>query len=522
MRRTLTLAIVLALLIAACADGAESTTTSAGDVTTSSTGDTGGPTTTQGDDGEEPSPGRDDLIISLEGEPPTFDVSTTASTFTVSVLMYNVLETLVRLDPTTGDAVPGLAESWERSDDGTVYTFTLRQGATFSTGEPVTAQDVAFSYETMSSDTAPYLEGFAAFDSVEALDDSTVQVTLSAPSNNWLKAMATRSGLIFSEAHYGEIAENPIGSGPFKVEEWTRGESITLTRNEHYDGAPAQLSTVQYVWVTDPGAQVNALLAGDIDVQFNLNARDRADELTGNGFVVLPTPTPRVHAIFFRHDAPIVSELAVRQAISHAVDKQGLVDALSGGFGTPVPAWVGTGNPWYEDYELYPYDVQAAQDLLAEAGYPDGIDIEMTVISENISGRQGELVALMLEEAGIRVELNFIDVAAFLDGVIGQGEHQSSIVASVAGIDRFADGNGWFTGWNNEAFNQLIADADVAETTEEQNALMAQAARLFAEEAVVVAEYNDVNVVIHAPGLENWDQHLVDQGIDLYPISWSD
>lgn len=536
MRRVLILVMALMLALVACSDSSDDAadTTSAADDTATTQATDGTDATEAPDSTEAPDegdtdttaaaadPGRDDLVISLEGEPPTLDVSTTASTFSVQVLMYNVLETMVRLNPETGEVLPGLAESWEVSDDGTVYTFTLRPGATFSTGEPVTASDVVFSYETMSAEGSPHAAAFAAMESVEAIDDSTVQVTLTRRSNTWLQAMAKRVGLIFSEAHYGEIAENPIGSGPFMVESWTRGDRITLVRNPEFDGEPATLASAEYTFITDEGAAINALLAGDVDVLSNLLARDRASELESAGFGVYGDPTPRVHGLFFRVDQPLADDLLVRQAVSHAVDKQGLVDALGGGYGTPVGSWVSTGDPWYEDFDLYPYDVEQAKALLAEAGYPDGIDLEMTVISENISGSQGELVALMLAEAGINVDLQFVDVAVFLDEVIGQGRFVSGIVASVGSIDRFTDGDGWFTGWNSEEFNQLLADADAAETTEEQNDLMAQANQLLAEELPVVTMYNDVDLTVERAGLQGWSRIRVDQGMDLYPVTWSE
>lgn len=523
MRKTLVLTVALMLFVTACSEGADETTTTTaaggGETTTTAAGDDS-TTTTAGETPAEPV--RDDIVISLEGEPPTLDVSTTSSTFTVSVLMWNVLETLVRLDPETGELLPGLASSWETSEDGLVHTFSLRDGATFSTGEPVLASDVTFSYERMSMEGSPHAPSFAAMESVEAIDDSTVQVTLARRSNNWLQSMAKRPGMIFAEANFDQLAENPIGSGPFKLDTWTRGDSITLTHNEHFDGEPPALTEAVFTFITDNNAVINGLQAGDVHVIANLTARDRAPELESSGYVVSPDPTPRVHGFFFRVDAELTDELLVRQAISHAIDKQGLVDALSGGYGVPVGAWVTTGDPWYEDFELYPYDPDRTRELLAEAGYPDGIDIELSVISENISGEQGEIVALMLEDAGIRTDLKVMELAAFLDEVLGQGRHQTAIVASVTGINRFANGTGWFTGWNDETFNQMIADADAAPTTEEQYELLSEATRYFAENAPMVAMYNDVNLTIEAPGIQNWIRNRVDQGFDLYGVSWAE
>lgn len=523
MRKTLILMVALLLAITACSggDGEDTTTTTAagdGETTTTAAGEETTTTTTAEAPGES---ARDDIVISLEGEPPTLDVSTTSSTFTVSVLMWNVLETMVRLDPDTGELLPGLAESWETSEDGLTHTFTIREGATFSTGEPVVASDVVFSYERMSAEGSPHAPSFAAMEAAEAIDERTVEVTLSRRSNGWLQAMAKRPGMIFAEANYDQIAENPIGSGPFKLDNWTRGDAITLTPNEHFDGDAPALSEAVFTFITDNNAVINGLQAGDVHVIANLTARDRAPELESSGYVVSPDPTPRVHGFFFRVDGELVDDLLVRQAISHAIDKQGLVDALSGGYGVPVGAWVTTGDPWYEDFELYPYDPDRTRELLADAGYPDGIDIELSVISENISGDQGEIVALMLEDAGIRTELKVMELAAFLDEVLGQGRHQTAIVASVTGINRFTNG-GWFTGWDDATFNQMIADADAAATTEEQYALLADATRYFAENAPMVAMYNDVNLTIEAPGLVGWTRNRVDQGFDLYGVSWSE
>jgi peptide/nickel transport system substrate-binding protein len=226
--------------------------------------------------------------------------------------------------------------------------------------------------------------------------------------------------------------------------------------------------------------------------------------------------------LFFRTDVAPLNNVAVRRAISYAVDKRSLVNALSGGYGTAVGTWITRSDPWYFRFEDYPYNVSRARQELTRAGFPNGIDLPMTVISNNISSQQGELVALMLREAGIRVRLETIDVATFLDRVLGKGQFVSGIVAAATPglIVNFANGNGWFTGWNDPTFNAAIAAADVAPTSKQRNTRYRAAAKRLANGAPLVSFYNDVNLTVKPNTMRGWPSYRVDQVIDVRNIVW--
>ena len=465
------------------------------------------------------------LTIGVEGEPPTLDLTKTASTFSVWMTLYSVLEPLVQTNPTNLKVEPLLAQSWKVTNGGKVYTFVLRKGARFSTGAPVTAADVVFSYQMMSAPTSPQAPAFVPMTSVRALNKSTVRVTLSRRSNSWLQNMSYRAGVVFSKADFASMATDPIGSGPYKIASWTHGDNIELVPNPHYSGSTkAQMKQVYYKFIADPSAAVNALRAGDIDVLENLLARDQGASLKAAGFIVSPDASPRVHALFFNVDQAPLNDVRVRQAISYAIDKRSIRNALSGGYGIPVGSWISRGEPFYSSFEDYPYNVAKAKQLLTSAGFPNGLSFPMTIIANNISAQQGELLALELRQAGINVKLQTVDVGTFLDQVLNKRNFVSGVVAAASPTilsTNFANGKGWFTNWNNATFDADIAKADTAASQKAANALYSAAAKLLAADAPIVPLYNDVNLTIRPKNLKGWVPFRIDQAIDVRRVRWA-
>ena len=197
---------------------------------------------TGGAEGED---ARTDITIGFGAEPISFDFTQEDGVAIPEALLVNVYEGLVAVDD-AGEIVPALASEWTVSDDGTVYDFTLNEGVTFSNGDEFTADDVKFSLERVQSDawSISLKSGMDIVDSVEVVDDSHARVTLSAPSNSWLYTMTTRVGAMFSETGVDNLAEDPVGTGPYDVSDRTPGESITLTRRDDYWGEAPALETV--------------------------------------------------------------------------------------------------------------------------------------------------------------------------------------------------------------------------------------------------------------------------------------
>lgn len=509
LRRSLAFVAALALLVVACGGGDEAAEAPATPEAAP-----------EAPAAEEPEEGPEGIVsarptftVTIGEEPPSLDPVGTTSAALQRVILYNVLETLVEIDPETGEIVPGLAESWTVSDDGLTYVFTLREGATFSDGTPVTADDVVFSIDMMRGEEAAGARqnDMAPVDTATAIDDRTVEVVLERPSVRWLILMAQIAGVVFSDAHYDNIALEPIGSGPFMIDRWASGDRIVLVPNPHWNGEGPYLERVDLVFIDDTTASITALLGGEIDAIWNLRGQlDRLPEFESRGFESRIAATNQLAPVTFNVGLAPVDDIRVRQAVAHAIDKEAVLELFAQGFGETTYAWVSPSDPWFDpDFDPYPFDQDRARELLAEAGYPDGVTIEMAVIPANPSGEIGEIVALMLEEVGINVQLNFLDVPVFLDQVAGQGQNPGmAIVRSTTDLERWTGPQGWHSWWDNEEYDELVLGSDAAATFQEFVEMRREATRIFGTELPAVVLMAGVNIALYEPGIENWVVHV--------------
>jgi len=524
IKKTLALVAALALVVVACGDNGEEAAAPA------EPGAPEAPAAEAPDDADEGIvSARPTFTMTIGEEPPSLDPVGTTSAAMMRVILWNVLETLIETDPETGDFVPGLAESWDVSDDGLVYTFNLRQTATFSTGDPVTASDVVFTLDAMRSEEAasPRQVDHDPVESVEALDDHTVQVTLSRPSIQWLIKLADIGGVIVSEANFDSIALEPIGSGPFMIDRWASGDRIVLVPNPHWDGEGPYLERVDLLFIDDTTASITALQGGEIEAIWNLRGQlDRLPEFEASGFEARFTSTDQIAPVMFHVGIPPFDDIRVRQAVAHAIDKEGVLQLFAQGVGEVISTWWNSSVPWFDPNfeEPYPYDPDRARELLAEAGFPDGFTAEMAVIPNNPSGDIGEVIALMLQEVGINLQLNFLEVPVFLDQVSAQGQNPGlAIVRSTRQLETFIGPQGWHSWWDNPEFDELVSGSDSAASFQEYVDMRRQAALIFAEELPAVPLMAGVNVALYKPGIQGWVVHeRVTQDNDVRYAYWTE
>jgi peptide/nickel transport system substrate-binding protein len=420
-----------------------------------------------------------EVTIGLQLEPPTLDLTSSPAAAIPQVLLYNVYETLVKLEP-DGSITPLLAESWDLSDDGTVYEFEIREGVTFHNGEPLTADDVVYSLDNvLTKDPAhPFATTLAPIASVEAVDGSTVQITLNQFSANLLFYLTQGQGVILEESAAATIENEPVGTGPFTFSSWTVGDSIVLERNGDYWGEPALLETVTFRYINDPNALNNAMLAEDLDIIAGVSAPellggfetdDRFEVLTGltNGEIVLSLNG---------RNAPL-DDVRVRQAISHAIDRQAVVELAYDGYGEVIGTFSTPLDPWYEDLSgVYPYDPDAARDLLAEAGVSD-VTLRMVLPPVSYASRSGEIIASQLAEVGIGVDITNVEWGVWLEDVFTNFDYDMSIVSHVEPRDVAQYGNPDYY-WGAEAADAvgpLVAQADAEPDEATRNDLYRQA-----------------------------------------------
>lgn len=319
-----------------------------------------------------------------------------------------VYDGLTQLD-TEGEPVPGLAESWEYNDDGTAITFHLREDAVFSDGTPVTAEAVKLNLERGRDQENSTLAGqLRIVTAVDAVDDRTVTVHLDQADYQVPYLFAGKTGFIVNPDAFDDVASlatQPEGSGPFALTEYVPNAHANLVKNDEYWNADnIFIDEFSVVPVTDAATAVAGVSSGQWDVSIIPASQVKAAETAGLEIEEIDALTVRTLDV----DSTVApfDDQRVLQAISHATDRQALIDAAYFGHGTPN--W----QPFPDDYvahndeldDLYPYDVDAAKALLAEAGYPDGVDVTLTLGEDDTA--LAELLQAQWAEAGIRATLN--------------------------------------------------------------------------------------------------------------------
>ncbi len=308
---------------------------------------------------------------------------------------------------------PDLATEWTISEDGTVYTFTLRQGVQWHHGfGEVTANDVKFSFDRLKDPEVASLHAAdaAIIDQVEVVDDYTVRITLTQRFPAFLtEFLAYRPGYVVSEAAVGErgalFATNPVGSGPFVWTEWVQNSHIVLRANDDYWLDTGRLCTVRVVIIPEDSLFEIALEAGQVDIGYVINAEVQQSLMANQNLKVVTAPAPQTMFLQLNSDFEPLSDPRVRQALWYAIDKDALVAFVLNGLGQPSDTMV---NPYvfgFLDEQAYAYDPDRARQLLAEAGYPNGFSATIMVRPHQNEAQQGTALQAMWRQVGVNVDI---------------------------------------------------------------------------------------------------------------------
>ena len=290
----------------------------------------------------------------------------------------NVYEGLFQLTD-AGAVEPLLAESYTMSDDGLTYTFQLRPGVTFHSGKALTSEDVKFSIERVFAPDSQSARksSFGAIASIETPTPDTVVVTLESPSISFIYNLAY---VWMMNKDATDFTTTEDGTGPYVLDDWTRGSSLSLSRFDDYWGTPAANKEVVFHYFTDATALSNALLTNAVDIVTNVQSPDALSLFEGNPDYVVNDGTSTTKELLAFNDrvAPF-DKVEVRKAVYSAIDRGKLLDAVWGGKGTLIGSMVPPTDPWYIDLVAEnPYDPELAKQLLSDAGYPDGFEFTLT------------------------------------------------------------------------------------------------------------------------------------------------
>ncbi|MBS6196884.1 MAG: ABC transporter substrate-binding protein [Oscillibacter sp.] len=410
-------------------------------------------------------------------------------------VLFNIFEGLVKPN-SDGEMIPAVAEKYTLSEDGTTYTFTLREGVKFHNGQTVTAEDVVYSINRCAAvpegQEKPLVAAFSAVKSVEALDEKTVAVTIAQRDLEFISYMTAA----IIPADYENQDTAPVGTGPFRFVSRTPQQDFVMERFEDYWGAPAWLDKVTYKICENADALVMNLNGGSIDLCAHLTSA-QASQLNQN-FQVLEGTMNLVQAIYLNNQAKPFDNQLVRQALCYAIDRQGIMDMVADGHGTAVGSSI---YPAFTKYFLpelvdkYPHSVEKAKELLAQAGYPNGFDMTISVPNNYQPHMDtAEVVAEQLREAGIRVTIQPVEWSTWLDTIYNGRQFQATVVGVDAAnmtaramLERFTSDYGKnFINYNNPAYDALFQQAINAQDEATQTDLYKQMEAMLADTAANV------------------------------------
>lgn len=474
------------------------------------------------------------VIAAIAGEPDQLDPQKTTAYFSFEVLE-NVFDTLVEPDENL-EMQPALAESWEVSDDQLTWTFHLRPGVTFHDGTPLTADDVVFSYNRIIDEQLANVDKFSAVTSVQAPDPETVVIRVDRPVPNMLTNLGGFKGMaIVSRANVesGEIATNPIGTGPFSFVDQRSGDSITLVANPDYWGGAPGISGVRFRFISEPSTALSALQAGEIDWTDSIPPQ-RVEQLRGDESITLAvTPSNDYWYLALNEAREPWNDVRVRQAIAYAIDRDAIVAATSYGTAAKNQLAIPEGNPWYVPYDRYASGgsedgLAKARELLADAGVaPENLDMLVTTdYPETVTAAQ--IIADNLAPLGITVDIRTVDFATWLDEQ-NNGNFDMLMMGWLGNIDpddfyyaqHHTDGTSNAQKFSNAEVDRLLDAGRVETDPDARFDDYRQAATLIADDVSYIYLYNPSVIQAWNPALQGY-QARRDGAVRFRDAGWSE
>lgn len=468
---------------------------------------------------------RTDLVLGIVLEPPHLDPTAGAAAAIDEIVYANIFEGLTRIGP-RGEVMPQLAESWTISEDGKTYTFKLHTGVKYHDGTDFNADDVKFSLDRARAEKSTNAQKglFAAIDTVEVVDPATVKVTLKNPQGSFLYNMGWGDAVIVARETAETNKDRPVGTGPFKFDHWNKGSEITIVKNSDYWGEKAALEKAEFRIVPDAAAAVPALLAGDVQAFPFFPPEAVAQIKDDPRFKVVIGSTEGETILSTNNKKPPFNNLKVRQAIAHAIDRKAIIEAASSGYGIPIGSHFSPSSAAYIDLTgTYPYDPAKAKELLKEAGLPDGFKATLKLPPTPYARLGGEVIASQMRDVGIQLQIIPVEWADWLKQVFTDKDYDLTIVSHTEpnDIDIYARKDYYFN-YDNPAFDKVIAELNLTSDEAKRTALLQQAQRILAEDAVNGFLFELPKVGVWDAKLEGLWQNAPIQANDLTWVKWTD
>lgn len=453
-------------------------------------------------------------VVGITQEPGIFDPHTVVAAGDEEII-FNVYEGLYKYDY-EGNLNPCLATDVEISGDASVYTFTIREGVKFHDGSDLDAGDVVYSLKRAAGlldnqDGTALVSELDSISNVEITSDNRVQVTLEASSFELLSCFTT--GII--PEGYDNCQKAPVGTGPFKFDSYTPGQSVILVKNENYwqKGLP-YLDKVTFKVCADMDAGITELANGSIDI-FPYLTPDRANQLDSSKYNILSNGSNMVQIFALNNKVEPLNDLRVRQAINYAVNRKDIISVTMDGAGVELSTAMSPAMGSYYDTSLdgtFDQDIEKAKSLMADAGYENGFNISCTVPSSYlIHVNTAVELASELKAIGINMEIKQVDWATWLDVVYKGRDYETTVIALTSTyapydvLERYqstADGN--FINYSNPEVDKIMAQIPMTADINERTALYHQVLGLLTDDACSVYLQDPTTITAVATRLEGY------------------
>lgn len=469
---------------------------------------------------------KDSVTIGLQLEPPHLDPTSAAAGAIDQVLYSNVFEGLTRFMG-DGSVVPGLAKSWEISEDGLTYTFHLNSGVTFHDGTTMDADDVKFSLDRARAEDSTNAQKalYADIASVEVIDPATVKLTLSKPNGNMLFNLAWGDAVIVAPESIDDIKTSPVGTGAFKFANWVQGDRITLEKNSDYWGTPAVLNSATFKFISDPTAAFAAVMAEDVDAFSGFPAPENLPQFDADPrFQVLVGSTEGETILSTNNKQAPFDDVRVREALAHAINRQAIIDGAMFGYGTPIGTHFAPHNPAYKDLTGgSAYDPERAKALLAEAGLADGFETTLHLPPPSYARRGGEIIAAQLAQVGIKAEIINVEWAQWLETVFRGKDFGLTIVSHTEPMDIgiYARPDYYFQ-YDNSGFQDLMTTLNGTTDPDKRMALLQEAQETIAKDYVNGYLFQLASLSVAKADLQGLWANAPTQATDLTAVSWAE
>ena len=471
--------------------------------------------------------GKDEAVLAMVLEPTSLDPTSAPAAAIGEIVHYNVLEGLTKIH-VDGKVTPLLAESWVLTPDGKTYTFKLKKGVKFSDGAAFDASAVKFSFERAKAEGSTNKAKKAVFDNISSVvtpDANTVILVLNNADATMPFRLGENTATILHPGSVGSAATKPVGTGPYLLEQWNKGTSVTLLKwDGHRAAASVKLRKVTFRFINDPAAQVAALLAGDVDGMPRFGALASLKQFQGDKrFTVEIGSTAGKGIVAINNRKKPFDDVRVRRALAHAIDRKAFIEGAQEGLGKPIGSHFAPTDAGYVDHSaMYPFDPEKSKALLKEAGITTPLAVTLTLPPPQYARKGGEIVAAMLAKAGFAPKIENVEWAQWLAGPF-KGNFDLTIINHVEPLDyatAYADPKYYF-GYDSPKFRKLVADMAASTNAATRDKLWRDAQAQLATDAVNAYVWNPAQVAVGKRRLKGlWSSSPISAN-DMSAVSWA-